>query len=275
VSPLRSLILCWSGRRGDTLTIAAWLVVLVATASTLTAGTDGVAPVIAYSSRWSYPRSWPSTVKFAAKREWLAVKQASEEMSGGSLTKAENGVQSQFLSATDSSPVKEAGGVESGMPEPRCLIIVKSVHHGNTARIACEMAGVLGADVVAPEEIPFTSLAQYGLVGFGSGVFYGRMHQALFELLRGLPDAPEPTKPAFVFSTSGLRCLEKLWHGPLKKLLARKGFDVVGEFSCRGFDTWGPLWLTGGLNWRHPDERDQARARKFAGRVRAAVPNPA
>jgi hypothetical protein len=79
--------------------------------------------------------------------------------------------------------------------------------------------------------------------------------------------APEATKPAFVFSTSGLPFLAKLWHGPLKKLLARKGFEVVGEFSCRGFDTWGPLWLTGGLNWRQPNERDLARAREFAGRV--------
>ena len=61
--------------------------------------------------------------------------------------------------------------------------------------------------------------------------------------------------------------MAKLWHAPLKKLLARKGFEVVGEFSCRGFDTWGPLWLTGGLNWRHPSERDLARAREFAGRV--------
>lgn len=39
---------------------------------------------------------------------------------------------------------------------------------------------------------------------------------------------------------------------------------------CRGFDTWGPLWLTGGLNWRHPGERDLVRAREFAGRVAGA-----
>jgi hypothetical protein len=93
------------------------------------------------------------------------------------------------------------------------------------------------------------------------------MDEALFEWLNGLPDAPEATKPAFVFSTSGLPFLAKLWRGPLKKLLARKGFEVVWGFSCRGFDTWGPLSLTGGLNWRHPNERDLAKAREFAGRV--------
>jgi flavodoxin len=157
------------------------------------------------------------------------------------------------------------------MATSRCLLVVKSVHHGNTAQVAREMASVLGADVAAPEEIPCTSLDQYGLVGFGSGVYYGRMHEDLFAWLNGLPDAPVATKPAFVFSTSGLPFLAKLWHAPLKKLLARKGFEVVGEFACRGFDTWGPLWLTGGLNWRHPNARDLARAREFAGRMVGAV----
>jgi hypothetical protein len=61
--------------------------------------------------------------------------------------------------------------------------------------------------------------------------------------------------------------MAKLWHAPLKKLLARKGFEPVGEFACRGFDTWGPLWFAGGLNRKHPDERDLERAREFARRL--------
>ena len=153
------------------------------------------------------------------------------------------------------------------MAGTKTLILCKSVHHGNTVQVAQAMAGVLGAEVVAPEAVPYTSLSDYRLLGFGSGVFYGRMHPALFDWLRGLPDAPEVSTPTFVFSTSGLPFLAKLWHAPLKKLLARKGGDVVGEFTCRGFDTWGPLWLTGGLNWTHPDERDLARAREFARRL--------
>ena len=76
---------------------------------------------------------------------------------------------------------------------------MKSVHHGNTSQIAREMAGVLGASVTGPEEVPVRSLDEYGLIGFGSGVYYGRMHQAILDWLSGLPDAPEPTKPALVF----------------------------------------------------------------------------
>jgi flavodoxin len=71
----------------------------------------------------------------------------------------------------------------------------------------------------------------------------------------------------FIFTTSGLPMFAKLWHWPLKNVLTKKGYEVLGDFACRGFDTWGPLWLTGGLNRAHPDERDFQRAREFAGRL--------
>jgi flavodoxin len=151
-----------------------------------------------------------------------------------------------------------------GITLGKTLILCKSIHHQNTARVARVMAEVLDAEVACPEEVPYTSLSDYELVGFGSGVYYGRLHASLYVWLHGLSDSRQALKPAFVFSTSGLPFLSKVWHAPLKKLLGRKGFDVVGEFSCRGFDTWGPLWLAGGLNRKHPDERDLKRAREFA-----------
>lgn len=151
-----------------------------------------------------------------------------------------------------------------GITIGKSLILCKSIHHQNTAQVARVMAEVLDADVACPEEFPYTSLGDYELVGFGSGVYYGRMHNSLYDWLRGLPDCREALKPAFVFSSSGLPFLWKVWHAPLKRLLARKGFDIIGEFSCRGFDTWGPLWFTGGLNRKHPDGRDLERARVFA-----------
>lgn len=81
---------------------------------------------------------------------------------------------------------------------PRCLLLCQSVHHGNTAKVAQAMAGVLGAEVASPESVPYTSLSDYGLLGFGSGVYYGRMHEALFEWLRGLPDATLFLRPCLI-----------------------------------------------------------------------------
>ncbi len=157
------------------------------------------------------------------------------------------------------------------MPDLKALLICASVHHHNTALVARRLADVLQADVRSPAEVPASSLADYDLVGFGSGVYYGGFHESLWAWVRRLPDQDLDRKPAFVFSTSGLSFLWKLWHGPFTKELARKGFDVVGEFHCQGFDSWGPLWLAGGINRRHPDDRDLERAAEFAGRVKAAV----
>lgn len=150
------------------------------------------------------------------------------------------------------------------MAAPSPLILCKSVHNGNTAKVADAMAGVLGAEIAAPEAVSYTGLQDRPLVGLGSGVYYGRMHVDLSEWLERLPDAPEPSTPAFVFSTSGLPWLAWWWHLPLRRLMARKGFRVIGEFSCGGYDTWGPLWLTGGLNRGRPDEHDEKRAQDFA-----------
>lgn len=150
------------------------------------------------------------------------------------------------------------------MTTEKALIVCRSVHHQNTAAVARVMADVLHADVVTPEDCPADRLGGYGLVGFGSGIYYGRFHPELREWVRGLPEHLCRGRRAFLFSTEGLPFLWRNWHAGLKADLVRKGFTIVGEFHCRGFDTFGPLWLTGGINRHHPDDRDLARATEFA-----------
>jgi flavodoxin len=162
----------------------------------------------------------------------------------------------------------------SAQTHRKSLLVYKSVHHQNTARVARAIAGVLGAECVSPTECPYSRLAGCDVLGIGSGIYYGRPHEELLQWVRGLPDTSANALPVFIFTTSGLPFLAKLWHRTLRKSLVAKGYDVVGEFACRGFDTWGPLWLTGGLNWRHPNGRDLQRAREFAQRVQGAVPSP-
>jgi hypothetical protein len=64
---------------------------------------EGLIYLLAHDSEEAAKESFAA---FRSDLEWQAVKKASEEMSGGSLTKPENGVQSQFLNATDYSPLK-------------------------------------------------------------------------------------------------------------------------------------------------------------------------
>lgn len=77
------------------------------------------------------------------------------------------------------------------------LIICKSTHHGNTAKIAEKIAAVLKAEIKNPENIDPTQIPKYDLIGFGSGIYNGKHHPSLFDLVSKL----ELTKPqkAFIF----------------------------------------------------------------------------
>jgi len=145
----------------------------------------------------------------------------------------------------------------------RALIICVSVSHGNTRRVAEAIGGVLGADVVEPEQLSSADVAGYDLVGLGSGIYGMTFHPRLWRFVRSLPRGRG--MPVFLFATSGGR--EQWWRPAavvIGGLLRSKGYRVVGTFSCRGWDTWLPLRLIGGINRGRPADADLAAARAFA-----------
>jgi len=147
----------------------------------------------------------------------------------------------------------------------KTLIIYNSTHHGNTEKIAVAMNEVLNAELVKSDEVDITTLSKYDLIGFGSGIYYGKHHKSLFELINKLTN--QKGKKAFILSTSGMK-KRRFFHGfdrTLKKKLLEKGFRIIGEFNCRGWDTY-PFWVKpfGGVNKGRPNEEDLENARSFA-----------
>lgn len=148
------------------------------------------------------------------------------------------------------------------------VIVCYSVHRGNTLRVARVISEVLGARIYEPEELdPVEAAEKYRLIGFGSGIYYGRHHPSLIEFAEKLPRVSG--EYAFVFSTSGLPKIPLLheYHKPLLAILVEKGFKIIGEFSCRGHNLHGALRLIGGMNKGRPNARDLERARRFAEKV--------
>jgi len=152
----------------------------------------------------------------------------------------------------------------------KSLIVCVSTSHGNTRRVADRMARVLDAEVVEPESIDPEKLCEYDLIGFGSGIYYMAFDARLQNLIRRLPHV-EGIR-AFTFFTSGARAIPMFdYHKPIKNKLASKGFEVLGSFSCRGFDTVGPFGFIGGINRGRPNDHDLDRAAAFADRLRKRV----
>lgn len=146
------------------------------------------------------------------------------------------------------------------------LIVCMSVSHGNTRRVADVMGEVLGARVVAPDEVDPAELSSYDIVGFGSGIFNMSFHPDLLKFVDRLPDGASAR--AFVFCTSGFPepAVRRYTHN-LSGRLASKGYDVIDVFSCRSFDTWWPFKPFGGIHKDRPNDADLDAARAFARRL--------
>jgi flavodoxin len=153
----------------------------------------------------------------------------------------------------------------------KSLIVVHSYHHNNTLKVAQAMAKVLDADVKSPLETIPDELGQYDLVGFGSGIDSDKHYKEILDFADKLPRVIN--KKAFVFSTSGMpidisgqQRLEEYTskcHAILKDILLSKGYTIVDEFGCAGFNTNKFLWRFGGLNKGRPNAEDLKHAEEF------------
>jgi len=150
----------------------------------------------------------------------------------------------------------------------RALLVVYSYHHKNTETIAKAFAPVLAAKIVTPQEVDSTEVAGYDLVGFGSGIDSGKHYAPLLDLADRLPQVAN--RKAFIFSTCGAPAFGVTQsfilknHSALREKLEAKGYTIVGEFGCPGFNTNMFLRYFGGLNKGRPNAEDLKRAEEFA-----------
>jgi flavodoxin len=151
------------------------------------------------------------------------------------------------------------------------------MENSNTAKVAKAIANVLDADVKLLQQVAPNDIEKYDLIGFGSGIFDQKHH---VELLKFADIAPFcSNKNAFIFSTSGVarrfslksdgtpKSKNKNFTDPhieLRQKLLSKGFTILGEFNCVGFNNNSFLKLFGGMNKGRPNENDLKLAKEFA-----------
>ena len=142
----------------------------------------------------------------------------------------------------------------------KVLITYNSVHRGNTEKIANAMANAIHADLMKFDEVDGYNILDYDIIGFGSGIYYGKPNKKLIEFIDELP--PVKNRRAFVFTTSGKG--NPNYSSALAEKVSEHGFNIIGEFSCKAFDVWGPLKLIGGINKGRPNGDDLKDAEIFA-----------
>ena len=154
----------------------------------------------------------------------------------------------------------------------KSVIAVHSYHHGNTRKIADAIGGELAAEVMTVAEMAKIETAAYDLIGFGAGIDSGRHYEPMLEFAEAMPQATG--QKVFIFSTAGIAGKEKKKlsdHNALRDILCGKGYETLGEFACKGFNTNSFLKYLGGMNKGRPNADDISAASGFARELKGRV----
>ena len=145
----------------------------------------------------------------------------------------------------------------------KLLIVVISIHHDNTVKIAKAMAKVFKTEIRKPNDVKPDEIKENDLFGFGSGIYGAKHHESLIKLSEKLPIVSG--NKAFLFSTAGITSKKKSVedHSKLSNILESKGYEIVGNFQCKGFNTNSFLKYFGGMNKGRPNADDIQNAEDF------------
>ena len=114
----------------------------------------------------------------------------------------------------------------------RKAIVYASVHHGNTEKLVKSIAEECQVDLIDAVKQPNAE--------------------------KNLPDDKKILK-IFLICTYGGSANYK----SLEQILDKKHSKVIGKFGCKGYDTFGPFKLVGGIAKDHPNEEDMKNAVDF------------
>ena len=150
----------------------------------------------------------------------------------------------------------------------KSLLVLYSYHHKNTEKVAKAFAEVLNAQIKTPQQTDLQELQEYNLVGFGAGIAGGKHYQTLLDFADRL--VPVNQKISYIFSTAALTGEKKREedHSTLREKLESKGYRIVDEFQCKGFNTNSFMRFFGGMNRRRPNAEDLKNAKEFAQKIK-------
>ena len=136
------------------------------------------------------------------------------------------------------------------------VIVYASVHHGNTEKVVKRIAEECHVDLINATKETNVDLSQYDMVGFASGIFLSNFHKSVLKFAENhLPD----NKKVFLICIYGGSANYK----SIEEVFAKKKATVIGKFGCKGYDTFGPFKLIGGIAKGHPDENELNKAVSF------------
>ena len=135
----------------------------------------------------------------------------------------------------------------------KTAIIYYSKHHENTKKLldAIKNASSDEITLIDVTNTPDASLAEYDLIGFASGIYFSKFDKRVLKFAKD--NTPNGKKVFFIYTCGSEK---DGYTKSIREALSGKVVDVLGEYGCLGFDTYGPFKLIGGVAKNHPDDTD-------------------
>ena len=129
----------------------------------------------------------------------------------------------------------------------KAVIVYASTHHGNTLKLVEAISKKHNITLIDASKQTHADLSNYDIIGFASGIDFGKYYDSVqLFLKKNLPHE----KPVFFIYT----CAKPSNHftKTVKEEALKKNAILLGEYGCRGYNTYGPWKVIGGINKNHP-----------------------
>lgn len=150
----------------------------------------------------------------------------------------------------------------------KTAIIYESKHHGNTKKVCEGIVRECKVKLIEAQNVTENfEWDDYDLIGFASGIAYKKFYEPVNKAAEMLP----PGKKVFFIYTCAKN--DKDFSNDIKNIVIRNGCECLGSYGCKGFNTYGPLKLIGGMNKSNPSENEINEAIKFVKEIEAHYGN--
>ena len=141
----------------------------------------------------------------------------------------------------------------------KVAIVYASAHHLNTKKLVDAIAHQTEIKLIDVGAEESCDLSHYEVIGFASGITFSKYYPQILDYAeKNLPDS----KKVFFIHTAGDP--RENQNAGIREIADRKGSECLGTYFCKGFDTYGPFKLIGGINKNRPNDADIAGAVAFA-----------
>lgn len=140
----------------------------------------------------------------------------------------------------------------------KTAIVYYSKHHENTKKLLDAISSENQVTLIDITKNPAVDLSVYDRIGFASGIYYSKFQKELLSCAEKY--MPENKKTFFIY-TYGVK--KDGYTKAITEAVRKHHAEILGEFGCLGFNTFGPFKLIGGIAKGHPDNTELKQVQEF------------